>query len=61
MAVVVVVVVVVVTITKVNRHTRVDAEDAEHVGVLVVQKNVCDLMSMEQPPHGIDWVEDKFY
>ena len=40
-------VVVVVTITKVNGHTRVDAEDAEHVGDVVVQINVCGLMNME--------------
>ena len=43
----VVVVVVVVTITKVNSHTRVDTEDAEHVGDVVVQIDVCDLMNME--------------
>ena len=42
-------VVVVVPITKVNGHTRVDmedAEDAEHVGDVVVLINVCDLTTM---------------
>ena len=41
------VVVVVVTIAKVNGHTRVDAEDTEHVGDVVVQINVCNLTTME--------------
>ena len=40
-------VVVVVTITKVNGHIRVDAEDADHRGGVVVQINVCDLTTME--------------
>ena len=46
----VVVVVVVVTITKLNGHTRVDAEYTEHVGDVVVQINVCHLMTMEINP-----------
>ena len=44
------VVVLVATITEVNVHTRVDAEDAEHVGDLAVQINVCDLTTMENHP-----------
>ena len=47
---------VVVTITKVNGHTRVDAEDADHVGYVVVQINVCNLMTMEiHPMELIGW------
>ena len=42
--------VVVVTIIKVNGHTRVDAEEAEHVRDVVVQINVCDLTTMEIYP-----------
>ena len=41
---------VVVTVTKVNGHTRVDAEDAEHVGDVAVKINVCNLMTMETHP-----------
>ena len=41
---------VVLSITKVNGHTRVDAEDAENVGDVVVQINVCDLTTMEIHP-----------
>ena len=44
------VVVVVVTTTKVNGHTRVEAEDVEHVGDMAVQINVCSLMTMETHP-----------
>ena len=44
------VVAVVVTITKVNGHTRVNAEDMEHVGGVEVQINVCDLTTMETHP-----------
>ena len=44
------VVVVVVTITKVKGHTRVYAEDAEHVGDVVVYINVCDLTTMKTNP-----------
>ena len=48
--------VVVVTITKVNGHTRVDAEDVEHVGDVVVQINVCNLTTMEiHPKELIGW------
>ena len=36
----------VVTITKVNEHTRVDAEDRENVGDVVVQINMCNLTTM---------------
>ena len=43
-------VVVVVTITNVNGHTRVDVEDAEHVGDEAVKINVCDLTTMETHP-----------
>ena len=45
-----VVVVVVVNIDKINGHTRVDREDTEHMGDVVVQINVCDLMTMEIHP-----------
>ena len=48
------VVVVVVTITKVNGHTRVDEEDAEHVGDVEVQINVCVLTTMET--HPMEWI-----
>ena len=41
------VLVVVVTITNVNGHTRVDVEDAEHVGDEAVKINFCDLTTME--------------
>ena len=45
-----------VTITKVNGHTRVDEEDAKHVGEVVVHINVCDLMTMEiHPMELIGW------
>ena len=44
------VVVVVVTITKVNGHTRVNAEDVEHIGYVAIQINVCGLMTMETHP-----------
>ena len=37
---VLVVVVVVVTINKINDHTRVETDDADHVGDVVVQINV---------------------
>ena len=40
-------VVVVATITKVNGHKRVDAEDAEYVGDVLVHINVCDLTTKE--------------
>ena len=50
-----VVVVVVVTIIKVNGHTRVDAEDAEHV------RYFARLKDHGNPPHAIYSVEDKFY
>ena len=50
------VVVVVVTIMKVNVHTRVDAEDAEHVEDVVVQINVCDLTTIKiNPMELIGW------
>ena len=42
--------VVVVTIAKVNIHTRVDAEDAEHVRGVVFHINVCNLMTTEIHP-----------
>ena len=42
--------VVVVTITKETFHTRVDAEYAEEVWDVVVQINVCDLMTKEINP-----------
>ena len=38
-----------------------DAEDGENVGDVAFQINVYNLITMEKPPHGIDWVEDKFY
>ena len=44
------VVVVVVTINKVNGHTRVDAEDVEHVGGVTIKINTCNLMNMETHP-----------
>ena len=43
-------VLVLVTITKLNDHTRVDAEDAERVGDMAVQVNVCNLRNMETHP-----------
>ena len=43
-------VVVVVTITKANCHTRVYAKDAEYVGDVAVQINVCDLTTNETHP-----------
>ena len=52
----VVVVVAVSTITRVIGRTRVDAEDTEHMGDVVVQINVCDLMNMEiHPMELIGW------
>ena len=48
--------VVVVTIVKVNGHTRVDAEDVEHVEHVAVQINVCNLTTMEiHPMELIGW------
>ena len=41
---------VVVTITKANIHTSVDAEDAEDVGGVVVQINMCDVTTKEIHP-----------
>ena len=41
-----VVVLLLITITKVNIHTRVDAEDAERMGDVAVQTNVCNLTTM---------------
>ena len=50
------VVVVVVAIMKLNVHTRVDAEDVEHVGDVVVHINVCDLTTMKiHPMELIGW------
>ena len=49
------VVVAVVTITKINCHTRVDTEDTDHVGSVVVQINMCDLMTMEIHPMELIW------
>ena len=43
-------VVVVVKITKVNGHTRVDAEDVDHMGYVAVQINGCNLTTMETHP-----------
>ena len=43
-------VVVVVTITKATGHTRVDAEDTEEVGDMVVHINVYDLKTKEIHP-----------
>ena len=50
------VVVVMVTTTKVNGYTRVDAEDAEHVGDVATQINGRDLKNMEiHPMEFIGW------
>ena len=50
------VVVVMVTITNVNVHTRVDAEDADHMGDEVVQIYICNLTTMEiHPKELIGW------
>ena len=50
------VVVMKATIIKVNSHTRVNVEDAEHVGYVVVQINVCKLMNMGiHPMEFIGW------
>ena len=47
---------VVVTITKANGLTRVDAEDVEDVGGVVVQIKVCDLTTKEiHPKELIGW------
>ena len=43
-------VVVKITIIKISGHKRVDAEDMEHVGDVVVQIIVCDLTVMETHP-----------
>ena len=43
-------VVVKVTINKINGHTRVDAGYMEHVGVVPIQINMCDLATMYTHP-----------
>ena len=49
-------VVAVATTAKSNSHTRVDREDAEGVGDVVVQINMCNLTSKEiHPKELIGW------
>ena len=48
--------VVVVTITKIKYHRRMDAEDADHVGDMVVHINVCNLITTKiHPMELIGW------
>ena len=54
-------VVVDVTITKINRHTRVDTGGCGARGGRGSSDKLVQLNNQGNPPHGIDWVEDKFY